>query len=474
MKAKTIVIKIIQFLFLLMLLHIYGDNSLFLYLITLSLYNIYLSCFSHITLKETYQKIDCQYSKFKILKYVAINIIIICSLFIISSILISDAISISLNIENTFLPYLMMSLSIATEPLVKILSEYLASCDKPKLSSAILTMYYILESFLLLIIGVLTIKVIKLPIYISISLLYLSKIFSFIIVLIIAYMSFKKSKTTLEKSKEKIRINYKKEVKEILMNNSTKSIINIIKNGYYYISIILLYMVLSTRYSYNIDIIEKDLTFVYLYGILIVSIISDIVLFLNKSNYKKENIINYIYTIFKKILTVTIIFGITSPLICKIIFGISDNYMYLMILIFLSIFIALFDATYEHIKNKKIIYTSLTIGIISKFILTVPLINSFYRMGYNLIYGDITSTMVSMFISIVINYIYIKAKSPKEKTLEKILTTLYESLLLCIILVLLQFIIPIKTDNYLKSLILLCIYVFISIIFIKIKKKKRG
>lgn len=472
MKAKTIIIKIIQFLFLLMLLHIYGDNSLFLYLITLSLYNIYLSCFSHITLKETYQKIDCQYSKSKILKYVAINIIIICSLFIISSILISDAISISLNIENTFLPYLMMSLSIATEPLVKILSEYLASCDKPKLSSAILTMYYILESFLLLIIGVLTIKVIKLPIYISISLLYLSKIFGFIIVLIIVYVSFKKSKTTLEKSKEKIRINYKKEVKEILMNNSTKSIINIIKNGYYYISIILLYMVLSTRYSYNIDIIEKDLTFVYLYGITIVSIISDIVLFLNKSNYKKENIINYIYTIFKKILTVTIIFGITSPLVCKIIFGISDNYMYLMILIFLSIFIALFDATYEHIKNKKIIYISLIFGIISKLILTVPLINSFYRMGYNLIYGDITSTMVSMFVSIVINYIYIKAKNPKEKTLEKILTTLYESLLLCIILVLLQFVIPIKTDNYLKSLILLCIYVFISIIFIKIKKKR--
>lgn len=472
MRDKTIVIKIIQFLFLLMLLHIYGDNSLFLYVITLSLYNIYLSCFSHITLKETYQKIDCQYSKFKILKYVAINIIIICSLFIISSILISDAISISLNIENTFLPYLIMSLSIATEPLIKILSEFLASCDKPKLSSAILTMYYILESFLLPIIGVLTIKIIKLPIYISISLLYLSKIFSFIIVLIIVYVSLKKSKTTLEKSKEKIRINYKKEVKEILMNNSTKSIINIIKNGYYYISIILLYMVLSTRYSYNIDVIEKDLTFVYLYGITIVSIIANIVLLLNKLNSKQENIINHIYTIFKKILTITIVFGITSPLVCKIIFDASDNYTYLMILSFLSIFIALFDTTFEHIKNKKIIYISLIFGIISKLILTVPLINSFYRMGYNLIYGDIISTMVSMFISIVINYIYIKAKSPKEKTLEKILTTLYESILLCIILVLMQFVIPIKTDNYLKALILLCIYIFVSIMFIKIKKKR--
>lgn len=473
MKDRTIIIKLIALLSVLTLFHICGENSLFLYIITLSLYNIYLSCFSHVTLKETFEKNDCYNSKYKILKYTVINITVICILFILLSILISDAMNIYLNINNTFWPYLIMSLSVVTEPIIKIFLEYLESLGKPRLSHTLLNMYYILENILLLIISILTIKLKLLPPHIAISTLYLSKIFSFIIVFIILCLILKKMKIKLNK-KEQYKINYKKEIKKILTNNNQLSIVNVVKNSYYYISIILLYIVLSTRYSYNIELIEKDLTFVYFYCIYIINFITDAILFLNKTRNRKENIINYIYSIFQKTLTLTIIFGIISPLICKIIFGTPDNYIYLMALSFLSIFISLFNVTFEHIKNKKIIYMSLIFGIISKLILTIPLINAFYRIGYNLIYGDIISTIISMFISIIINYIYIKAKNPNEKTLEKILTTLYESILLCITLVLLQFIIPIKTDNYLKALILLNVYIFISIIFIKIKKKKRG
>ena len=176
MKDKNIVIKLLQLLMLIVLYYIYKDNSLFLYTITLSLYNIYLSCFSHITLKETFKKINYNYSKFKLLKYIAINITIICSLFILLSILISDAINISLNIENTFLPYLIMSLSIITEPLIKILLEYLESYNKPKLSNSLLNIYYILEILLLPIISIITLKVVKIPIYVSISIMFFYKI----------------------------------------------------------------------------------------------------------------------------------------------------------------------------------------------------------------------------------------------------------------------------------------------------------
>lgn len=470
MKDKNIVIKSFQLLMLIMLYYIYQDNNLFLYMITLSLYNIYISCFSHITLKETFKKTNNNCTKFKILKYITINITIICCLFILLSILISDTVNIFLNLENTFLPYLLMSLSIITEPLIKILLEYLESYNKPKLSNSLLNVYYIIETLLVIFISIITIKIAKIPIYISISLLYLSKIFSFIIVGTIIYLSLKKIKTN--KTKEDTAINLKKETKKILTYNSHKSIINIVKNTYYYISIILLYIVLSTRYSYNIDIIESDLTFIYLYGISILNFILDIILLLKKYNLKKENIINNIYMVFQNVITIAIIFGITSPLICKILFNSSSNSVYLMILSLMLIFLTLFDITFDNIKNKKIIYISLIVGIFSKIILTVPLINSFYRMGYNLIYGDIVSTIISMFISVTINYIYIKTNNPKEKTLEKILTALYESIILCIILVILQFIIPIKTDNYLKSLFLLIVYISISIAFLKLKKKR--
>lgn len=472
MKEKNVAIKLLQLLTTVLLYYISGNNSLFLYASTLSLYNIFLSCFSHITLKETFKKINHNYSKFKILKYISINITIICTLFILLSILIGDAVNIFLNIKDTFLPYLIMSLSIITEPIIKILLEYLESYNKPKLSTNLLNVYYVLDSIFLLIISIVSINIIKLPISISVSLLYISKILSFLIIFVIVFLILKKLNINLIKTREEKKINYKYEIKEILKNDSHKSIIKLIKKSYYYISIIVLYAVLNRRYSYSIETIEKDITFIYLYGIFIINFIIDITKLITKRNYRKENIINYIYKIFQSILTISIILGITSPLICKIIFFSDNNSIYLMMLSLLSLPILLFDTTYDYIKSKKVIYISLIVGIISKLILTVPLINSFYRIGYNLIYGDVISTIISMSISIIINYICIKINNKSEKTLENILVTLYENIILCIILVLLQFIVPVKTDSYIKALLTLILYISISIMFIKLKKKR--
>lgn len=474
MKDKNLMIKLFQFITIIILYYISGNNSLFLYASTLSLYNVFISCFKHITLKETYQKIEYNHSKLKILKYIIINIVIICLLFILLSIFISDATNIFLKIENTFLPYLIMSLSIMTEPIIKILLEYLESYRKTNLSSNLLNIYYILEMLILLIISIITLRFTKLSIHISISLLYLSKIISFLFVASIIYLKVKKLKLNLAKSPEEKQISCKKEIKEILKNNSHISIINLTKNSYYYISLIILYAVLSTRYSYSINIIEKSLTFIYLYGIYILNFIIDIVRNITKHINKKENVINYIYISFKNILTIAMVFGITSPLISKIIFNDNSNWVYLTMIISLSVFVTLYNITFEYMKSKKIIYVSLISGIICKLILIIPLINSFYRMGYNLIYGDIISTIISMSISIIINYICIKQNNRKERTLEKILVTLYETILLCIILVLLQFIVPVKTNSYIKALLILMLYIIISVMFIKLKKKKRG
>ena len=474
MNYKKIPIKLLGIITIIILYYISGNKSLFLYASTLSLYNIFISCFNHITLKETYKKVEYNYSRIKILKYTIINIIIISLLFTLLSIFISDAINIFLKIENTFIPYLIMSLSIITEPIIKVLSEYLESYKFNKLSNNLLNLYYILEMSILIIISIISLRLIKMPIHIAVALLYLPKIISFIAVSTLIITKIKKLNLNLIKEKNEKQISYKKEIKEILVKNNHVSIINLIKNSYYYISLIILYAVLSTRYSYRIDVIEKDLTFIYLYGMYILNFIVDVVSTITKNANKKESIINYIYISFKNIITVAIIFGITSPLISKIIFNDINNYIYLVMIILLSIFIVLYNITFENVKSKKIIYISLISGIICKLVFIIPLINSFYRMGYNLIYGDIISTIIGMSISIIINYICIKIKNKKERTLEKILVTLYESIILCIVLVLLQFIVPVKTDNYIKALFTLALYISISIMFISFKKKKRG
>ena len=175
------------------------------------------------------------------------------------------------------------------------------------------------------------------------------------------------------------------------------------------------------------------------------------------------------------ILTITIIFGIISPLTCKLVFNDPSKSIYLIMVNILSIFILLYDITYENIKNKTVIYISLAVGLILKIVLIIPLINSFYRMGYNLVYGDITSTIIAMFISTIINYIYLKNKEKnKINYFDKILDIVYDNILLCIILILVEFIVPIDTSSYIKSLGLIIIYITISITYIKIKNKKRG
>lgn len=464
MKDKNIRIELIKLITLIIFYHITKKENIFLYVLTLSLYNIFSSCFTHITIKSYLKKDKNKSSLKKIFKYTAINISIISLFFILLSIFISDTIEVFFNINNLLLPYLLMSITIIIEPILKLLLEYLEALNKIKNTQKLLKMYTILESIILLIIAIMFFKFLKIPTYIAISLLYLSKIISFLIVF---YLIIKITKK--EKRSEKTEKNYKKELKEIFTNNNHKSIISLIKNSYYYISIIILYIVLKTKYNYDIKIIENDITFIYLYGISIINFIIDIIITVNS---KKNNIMEKIYSSFEVILQIAIIIGITSPLICEIIFFTSENSIYLLMLGIMSIFLLLYNITFEYLKNIKLVYTSLISGIIFKLIIMIPLINSFYRMGYNLIYGDILSTIIAMSISIMINYIYIKLTTAKEKTIEKILLIIYDNMLLCIILIIVQFIVPIKTYDYFRTLLTLILYIIISIAYIKRKERK--
>ena len=95
-------------------------------------------------------------------------------------------------------------------------------------------------------------------------------------------------------------------------------------------------------------------------------------------------------------------------------------------------------------------------------------------MGYNLVYGDILSTAISLTITIIINYTYLLSKlglKKKKGYFNQLLNTLYENIILCIILIIAEFIVPIKTDNYIKSLFLMILYILISYLFFYVKNR---
>ena len=472
MKKSRLIIETIKLFTLIILYYIVGSKSIFLYVLSLSLYNIFTSCFNHITLSNTLKKLSSIQNKQKMYQYTLLTISIISLLFLLLGICISDIINILLNINNILPVFIMMGLSIITKPLVKLTTEYIESINYNKKYSIFENIYYILDNLLLLIVAIFTFRVFKVNINVAVSLLYLSKIISAIIVIVLLYLT-NNQKHKLNQPIEKI--NYQKEIKKILVKDSYKSLTSIIKNCYYYISIIILYLVLSTRYEYATALIEKNISFIYLYAMCIINYIIYIIDSFNKTLPNNISINSKIYNNFKIMLPLTIIFSVISPLSCKIIFNNPNYSIYLSMVNFMAIFILLYDLTYENIINKKIMHITLFSGIITKALLIIPLINSFYRMGYNLVYGDIISTIIGMFLSVIINYIYLKkVNKTKENYFEKVLDILYNNILLTIILILLQFIIPVDPESYFKSIGISIIYIVISIAFLSLKKKRRG
>jgi len=475
LKNRKFMLMTLEIITTIILYYIVGNNNFFLYVLSFSLYKLFLSGFSYISLSEILKKSDTYGTKRKFLRLVLLVIMVMSLLFLILSIIISDAINTLLNINNVLSIFLFMGISIFTLPILNVFVSFIENVKNNKKIVNLISVYHILDNVFLLVIAFLIFRVFEISNNQYISLLYLSKIFSFLLVFIILFILYGKLINKKNIGVETKKINYNEEIKKILTKNNYKSIINIVENGYYYLSIITLYLILSTRYGYAIDKISEDIVFIYFFGLSIINYLMYVVDLVINTKRKENNIINIMYKNFEIMLSISIIFAVISPLVCKVIFNDSSNSLYLVMLSFMSIFIFQYNITFKTIKNRKLIYASLISGLVLKLILIIPLINSFYRMGYNLIYGDIISTIMGMVLSSIINYLYLKNKYlKKEKYFERILKILYENILLCITLILVQFIIPIKVNNYFVSLGILLIYILISIIFIKLKNKKRG
>ena len=478
MKEKNIFMnKTIKLLTIILLYYIVGSKNLFLYVLSLSLYEVLTSFFHNLSFKERLDEISKNTIKSKIYKLTVIGISSISMLYLIISIIVSDIINILLGIHNILLVFIFMGISTIVSPLVKVTAQYYESINNNPKYQRIINIYYIFDNLLLLIIGLFVFRIFNVKDNLATSLLYLSKIISGGLMISFMHMV-NKNKKILDDNSSKI--SYYHELKYVFTNNSHRKMVEVIKKCYYYMSIIILYLILSSRYGYKGNEIAKIITFVYFYALNIMEYLIYIVKFINKSLPTRLNPVNRIYSNFKIMISLVIFFAIISPITCKLLFYDASYAPYLAMINILAIFVLLYDITYETVKNKKVIYISLIIGIISKLILVIPLIDSFYRIGYNLVYGDIISTSIGMFLSIVVNYIYIvNTTHNTEKYFDKVLKILFDNIVFCIILVLIQFVIPMKTDNYFRTLGLLWLYlIFIFIILkiksIKLKMKKRG
>ena len=469
------IINILYFLLMIFLFYFTKDSNMLLFTMSFSMFIIFSSLFSSTSIKDKINKFNNNkyyYSSKKIFKYTIIFISIIISILM----LISYLFSLLINIKGITLVNICMCIYLYTNVIMKIEGEYI--------NNKIINIYNIINIILVFISIILLYKVFHFDNYINICILYLINIINFIFFNIMFYIFiFRKNKYV--KKREENKINYIKEVKDCLITNKINTIFNIIKSSYIYFSIVILYFILINKYNYSYDTIGNYITSIYLYGIGVIYFIYKIInnIYIDSFNELKNKIINKneynIYNFINKIINVTISLMVLLIIISKPINNILFNGSTINIILDVS-YLLFFYIFYEVIINinmicnkEKNVVIILLIGLVISLITNIPIINSSYRMGYNLVSGSIMSIILGITISTIIGIILIrnKLKLSLLDNFNNILNIIYSNIIYTLILVLFTFIVKVDIDKIFNSVLVIIFYIFISIVFYIIKKK---
>ena len=434
--SKKIICFILGLILLIILNLTVNSTDLFSLLLVFSLYLIFINTFSNIKYN----------SKSSNLLFPSIIVIVFISLIYA---LISYIIG-NLFFEEIKYIFLSMGMTIFIYPTINIIKQYLNLNNKKK-NSLLISIIYSFFNLISIIILLLLYNFTSINVNTLISSLFLEQYIPLIIIVILNYKIFKIKKVKLE------------QLKPIFLANIKKTFISLSILAFYYMSLIFLYFSLTNKYLYDYQVVATllvDVYFYYYYFIIFITIF-----FYPK---KIDEDINTTYIkLFNKLLPLTILISILSGPLLLVFFGSNTNAYIFSLLIYLSLFLIMYNIAMNLLINKKNFNIVLITALLLKIITTIPLINSLYRMGYSMIYGDIISTILSLFIPIVITIIYFNNvhKLNFSNYFSSVINIIYENLILCIILILLQLLVPLKTNNIIEAIGIITIYVIVYIIF---------
>ena len=476
------VIYLLYFILLMILYHFTRNTNMFLLTISFSLLLLFNSIFSTMNIKNKIQEYydnKYYYSNKKILKgsISFIGIITITLMFI------SYLIGLLINIKGITLVNISMCIYIFTNNIIKLESEYFSIGKYKKLGNNLINVYKITNIILTIITIIILYKVLNLDNYINISILYLISLLPFIIFnLLFYFIIFKNNKCS--KKREENKINYIKVIKKSIITNKIKVLYSIITSSYFYTSIIMLYFLLINKYNYTYDVVGTYITNTYLYGLIIIYFIYLLIknnyidkfnMLLDKIKNKEDyNIYNFINKITNVTLSITILLIIISKPLNNIIFNneinVILNVSYILFFYILHSIIIKISMICNKSKN---IFITLLIGLIISIITSIPIINSSYRMGYDMASGSLVSIILGFIISTIIGIILInkKLKLSLINNFNDILNIIYENIIYSLILILFTFIIKVNITSITKSILVIIFYIFITIIFYTIKRK---
>ncbi|MFR5904091.1 MAG: hypothetical protein ACLUGB_04265 [Bacilli bacterium] len=246
----------------------------------------------------------------------------------------------------------------------------------------------------------------------------------------------------------------------------------------------MLYFLLINKYNYTYDVVGTYITNTYLYGLIIIyfiylfiknNYIDKFNMLLDKIKNKEDyNIYNFINKITNVTLSITILLIIISKPLNNIIFNNEINIILnVSYILFFYILYSIIIKISMICNKSKNIFITLLIGLIISIITNIPIINSSYRMGYDMASGSLISIILGFIISTIIGIILInkKLKLSLINNFNDILNIIYENIIYSLILILFTFIIKVNVTSITKSILVIIFYIFITIIFYIIKRK---
>lgn len=470
MNKRSLIIQTICLLTIIPIAIITQKLDIFQTILAVSIYFILKSTFKHININKS---LDNQI--IPILSQTIKSILLLSTIYLILLYPISLITSQLLQIKNLTIPFLIIGLLIPLYQIIKLANEYTKIKNITKIN--ILDCYYIITTVILIITSIVISYALKLDTNLNNIILIASLVLSAIITIILIYLYLHKNLNIkrLFKSKPSLKIT------QIIKTNIHISILSVIQSSYLYISIIYVYYLLKNIYNYSLITITQIITNTYCYGLLFILAIALIIIFIIDSKYNlsdKQKLPNNLSIIYHRLsvilLPIIIIMIILSNAIWTLLFGTNTSSYILIglsILLFFLIFYIITIRALTNIKDKKIPIIITLIGLTFKLIFTPAIIDSFYRMGYPLVMGDIVSTTISYILVIIIGNYFIKKnyKVAIFSNLEKILNIIYNNIILMVELILLQLIITINPTTRSKALLLILIYSVIGLIFYVIR-----
>lgn len=165
----------------------------------------------------------------------------------------------------------------------------------------------------------------------------------------------------------------------------------------------------------------------------------------------------------------TIGLSILAKPVWTIFYGVSEYgpsvYQYY---VFVALVTTMFTASItilQLLREYKMVFLSLFLGLIVNASLNVPLLYAFHRMGLPAYYGSTTSTILGYSSCIILSlcYIHRKYKVNYESTIKRVISVIMTTMVMAIALLLLQRIFPFNSTSRIFSVFYVVIYALLGI-----------